>query len=149
MRERWRWSPMTASADFSSGGCAKCSRRSPTSCGDPSSRRIQALYSPRENPLDFGLRISDCGFRIVLMKKLFINSKSEIRNRQSVIKGPRYLRGETGRLLQGPQRCHILCHCFIWWNQCACALSQVPDVGEVRIWEVCSIWDLTRQSRTC
>jgi len=34
-----------------------------------------------ENPLN-------CGLRIVLMEKVFINSKSEIRNRQSAIKGP-------------------------------------------------------------
>ena len=34
-----------------------------------------------ENPLN-------CGFRIALIEKLFINSKSEIRNRQSAIKGP-------------------------------------------------------------
>src|SRR5438046_2465391 len=36
---------------------------------------------------DFGLRISDCGFRIVLIKNVFISPKSEIRNRQSAIKG--------------------------------------------------------------
>ncbi len=34
------------------------------------------------------MRIWDCGFRIVLFKKVLINSKSEIRNRQSAIKGP-------------------------------------------------------------
>ncbi len=32
--------------------------------------------------------IADFGLRIVLMEKVFINSKSEIRNRQSAIKGP-------------------------------------------------------------
>jgi len=32
--------------------------------------------------------IEDFGLRIVLMEKVFINSKSEIRNRQSAIKGP-------------------------------------------------------------
>src|SRR5438552_7463189 len=34
-----------------------------------------------------GLRISDCGFRIVLIKNVFISPKSEIRNRQSALKG--------------------------------------------------------------
>ncbi|PYU89552.1 MAG: hypothetical protein DMG08_21065 [Acidobacteria bacterium] len=29
----------------------------------------------------------DCGFRIVLIKNVFISPKSEIRNRQSAIKG--------------------------------------------------------------
>jgi len=33
------------------------------------------------------LRIADCGLRIVLIEKSFINWKSEIRNRQSAIKG--------------------------------------------------------------
>ncbi len=30
------------------------------------------------------LRIADCGLRIVLIKKVFINSKSEIRNQRAL-----------------------------------------------------------------
>jgi len=41
-----------------------------------------------------GFRIADCGLRIVLIEKSFINWKSEIRNRQSAIKGYLCLPGE-------------------------------------------------------
>ena len=39
--ERSRWSPMTASADFSSGGCAKFSRQSPDRCRGERPRLFQ------------------------------------------------------------------------------------------------------------
>src|SRR5438034_10855773 len=70
-----------------------CSSQTITSTDELREAKIEKKFKRFNSPrrprwiADFGLRISDCGFRIVLIKNVFISPKSEIRNRQSAIKG--------------------------------------------------------------
>ncbi|PYU96048.1 MAG: hypothetical protein DMG08_03340 [Acidobacteria bacterium] len=50
----------------------------------PARRRRYDFFSRPQEGTEIPL---NCGLRIVLLEKLFINCKSEIRNRESAIKG--------------------------------------------------------------